>query len=46
MFIRGGRNLGSTQFFPRAPLGDPGEITECLPHAVLLHAGSPAARFC
>jgi excinuclease ABC subunit C len=26
MFIRGGRNLGSTQFFPRAPLGDPGEI--------------------
>ena len=26
MFIRGGRNLGSTQFFPRAPLGDEGEI--------------------
>jgi excinuclease ABC subunit C len=26
MFVRGGRNLGSTQFFPRAPLGDPAEI--------------------
>ncbi len=26
MFIRSGRNLGSTQFFPRAPLGDSGEI--------------------
>ncbi len=26
MFIRSGRNLGSTQFFPRAPLGDTGEI--------------------
>ena len=26
MFVRGGRNLGSTQFFPRAPLGDDGEI--------------------
>jgi excinuclease ABC subunit C len=26
MFVRGGRNLGSTQFFPRAPLGNPAEI--------------------
>ena len=26
MFVRGGRNLGSTQFFPRAPLGDPAEL--------------------
>lgn len=26
MFIRGGRNLGSTQFFPRAPLGDAAEL--------------------
>lgn len=26
MFIRGGRNLGSTQFFPRAPLDDPAEL--------------------
>ncbi|HKE43637.1 MAG TPA: excinuclease ABC subunit UvrC [Steroidobacteraceae bacterium] len=26
MFIRGGRNLGSTCLFPRAPLGDAGEI--------------------
>lgn len=26
MFVRGGRNLGSTQFFPRAPLGDDGEL--------------------
>lgn len=26
MFVRGGRNLGSTQFFPRAPLGESGEL--------------------
>lgn len=26
MFIRGGRNLGSTQYFPRAPLADAGEL--------------------
>lgn len=26
LFVRGGRNLGSAQFFPRAPLGDPAEI--------------------
>ncbi len=26
MFVRGGRNLGSAQFFPRAPLGDPAEL--------------------
>src|SRR5262249_23874471 len=26
MFIRGGRNLGSTQFFPRAPLGETAEL--------------------
>ena len=40
MFIRSGRNLGSTQFFPRAPLGDDGRDHERLPHAVLLHARS------
>ena len=26
MFVRGGRNLGSAQFFPRAPLGDDAEL--------------------
>jgi excinuclease ABC subunit C len=26
MFVRGGRNLGSAQFFPRAPLGESGEL--------------------
>ena len=26
MFVRAGRNLGSTQFFPRAPIGDPAEV--------------------
>jgi excinuclease ABC subunit C len=26
MFVRGGRNLGSTQFFPRAPLGESAEL--------------------
>ena len=26
MFVRGGRNLGTTQFFPRAPIGEAGEI--------------------
>jgi excinuclease ABC subunit C len=26
MFVRAGRNLGSTQFFPRVPIGDPAEV--------------------
>jgi excinuclease ABC subunit C len=26
MFVRGGRNLGSTTFFPRAPMTEPGEL--------------------
>jgi excinuclease ABC subunit C len=26
LFVRGGRNLGSTQFFPKAPLAEAGEV--------------------
>ena len=26
MFVRGGRSLGSTTFFPRAPLAEPPEV--------------------
>ena len=26
MFVRGGRNLGTTQFFPRAPIAEPAEV--------------------
>ncbi len=42
MFVRGGRNLGTTHFFPRVPIGEPGEVHGRVRHAVLLRARGAA----
>ena len=45
MFIRSGRNLGSTQFFPRAPLGDSGEIMSAFLMQYYFTREAPAKSF-
>ncbi len=42
MLVRGGRNLGTTSYFPRAALAEPAEALGLVRHAVLLDAGAAA----
>jgi excinuclease ABC subunit C len=42
MFVRGGRSLGSTTFFPKAPLADLGEVLSAFVTQYYLERESPA----
>jgi excinuclease ABC subunit C len=42
MFVRGGRSLGSTTFFPKAPLAEPPEVLSAFVSQYYLERESPA----